>query len=109
MTSDIGAGAPVATLECRNSNNTLSVDHTGKIIPPIGVIPLEEKLVPICERQPPFQDSYAVTRGRVDISAFKRKLESLPPEYWEDSYQQSRPSSQLEVLLALTDAYCYMI
>ena len=72
-----------------NTHAILERDHTGKIIPPVGsAFSLEEKLSPVCEGPPPYKAAYAVTRGRIDVTEFKRKLESLPPEYWEDSYQQ---------------------
>ena len=68
----------------------LSHNEAGKvIIPPVGnAFSLEEKSIPICDRPGPYDDAYAKTRGMVDVSAFKKKLLTMPPETWEDAFQQ---------------------
>lgn len=63
-------------------------DEHGKIIPPVGLVSLSDKLKPVCENPTPYSPSYAFTRGIVDVSAFKCKLRNLPKETWEDSFQQ---------------------
>lgn len=60
----------------------------GKLIPPIGMVPLKDKTIPICDKSGPYDNAYAYTRAVVDVSSFKKKLLSLPPETWEDAFQQ---------------------
>lgn len=52
-----------------------------------GIVRLDDKQSPICSRTEPFDEHYAFLRGKVDNSAFKAKLLSLPPETWEDELQ----------------------
>ena len=60
------------------------------VIPPEGQVSLAaDKKVPVCERPAGERGEFhAFTRGRVDVSAFKAKLRSLPPEAWEDEHQE---------------------
>jgi hypothetical protein len=58
-----------------------------KVLPPNGSISLDEKLIPIFEKEIPPEYPLIVTRKEIDITAFKQKLLSLPPEVWEDENQ----------------------
>jgi hypothetical protein len=58
------------------------------VVPPQGIVSLKDKQVPVCERPAPYDESYAYTRGVIDISAWKAKLKSLPAEMWEDENQE---------------------
>lgn len=55
--------------------------------PPPGEVKLSDKLIPICEREEPYDTFYAFTRSIVDIACFKMKLRQLPQELWEDENQ----------------------
>ena len=67
-------------------------------IPPVGEVNLlKDKQIPVCERELPYDEHYAFTRGTLDITPFKEKLLSLPAEMWEDENQEgnvriTRPS-----------------
>ena len=56
------------------------------VIPPSGMCPLEDKLVPLCERSLKEGEAMAYTRAEVDVSAFKNFLLDSNPEIWEDAY-----------------------
>jgi hypothetical protein len=58
-----------------------------KVLPPNGTISLNEKLIPIFEKEIPPDYPLIVTRNEIDITAFKQKLLSLSPELWEDENQ----------------------
>ena len=58
------------------------------VIPPVGIVSLEDKQIPVCERSPPYDEHYAYTRGIVDVTKFQEKLRSMPPEMWEDENQE---------------------
>lgn len=58
------------------------------VIPPAGIVSLDDKQVPVCERSAPYDEFYAYTRGTLDITAFKAKLQALPAEMWEDENQE---------------------
>jgi hypothetical protein len=59
-----------------------------KVIPPAGVIPLSQKLKPVCEVSPRAEtEEYVVTRGIVDINPWKEQFSQLTEEFWEDENQ----------------------
>ena len=60
----------------------------GGVIPPDGSISLMDKRVPACETEQPYKSDYAFTRAVLDVSGFKKKLQNLPSEMWEDEHQQ---------------------
>jgi hypothetical protein len=58
------------------------------VIPPPGMVSLADKQIPVCERSPPYDEAYAYTRGKVDITAFKAMLKAMPADMWEDENQE---------------------
>jgi Aspartyl/Asparaginyl beta-hydroxylase len=67
-----------------STNNASSKGH----IPPHGIVSLADKQMPACETQLPYKDDYAFTRAELDVSEFKKYLQNLPSEMWEDEKQQ---------------------
>eukprot|EP01041_Mallomonas_annulata_P007602 gene7602-15576_t len=63
------------------------VKNNDIIIPPSGKVELSDKVCPVCERTGELDPFWAYTRAHVDVSAFKKKLASLPKETWEDDGQ----------------------
>jgi hypothetical protein len=65
------------------------------VIPPPGIVLLNDKQTPICERHNVKDlinnhgdsEFMAYTRGIVDVSEFKLYLRSLPPSIWDDEHQ----------------------
>ena len=65
------------------------------VIPPPGIVLLNDKQTPICERHNVKDlinnhgdsEFMAYTRGVVDVSEFKLYLRSLPPSIWDDEHQ----------------------
>lgn len=62
-------------------------EFKASVIPPEGIVPLSDKQIPACESAQ-FADHYCFTRGIVDVSAFKAKLNSMSPDAWEDENQE---------------------
>lgn len=59
------------------------------VIPPDGIVNLCDKKIPVCEvHNDHLHDHYAYTRGIVDITAFKKYLNSLPEDAWETEGQK---------------------
>lgn len=56
------------------------------VMPPPGMVPLSDKVVPVCELTE-YPEYLAFTRATVDVTAFRAKLASLPPSFWEDENQ----------------------
>jgi hypothetical protein len=57
------------------------------VVPPDGLVTLNDKSGPVCERIDCKEKYFAFTRAIVDISAFKAKLQSMQPEQWDDDNQ----------------------
>jgi hypothetical protein len=58
------------------------------VVPPPGVVRLEDKARPVCEGEPSaFHPHYAYTRSVVDVSRLKEKLTTMPQELWDDERQ----------------------
>lgn len=57
------------------------------MVPPDGEVLLSQKKVPICTMTEEKSDNspWCFTRAKVDVSAFKAELATLPPDDW-DSY-----------------------
>lgn len=63
----------------------MPADKMVKVEPPMGKVFLKDKLRPIHETLPPYNDNYAFTRGYIDVAPWKAKLSSLPPTIWDDT------------------------
>lgn len=57
-------------------------------VPPDGFVSLIDKRIPACETKQPYSENYAFTRAQLDVSEFKKMLQDLPAEMWEDEKQQ---------------------
>jgi hypothetical protein len=57
---------------------------TPMVPPPGEAVMLSDKKRPICESLDEQYGPLCITRAKVDVSAFKQFLHSLPPETWED-------------------------
>lgn len=58
-----------------------------KVLPPPGIITLDQKQDPISLREIRPDYPLIVTRDEIDITPFKQKLLSLPSEVWDDENQ----------------------
>jgi hypothetical protein len=58
------------------------------LVPPVGIVSLADKQIPVCERSPPYDNCYCFARGALDIGPFQAKLRSMPAEMWEDENQE---------------------
>ncbi len=57
------------------------------VVPPEGMVPLSDKLNPVCERPESERGpdrAWCFTRSVCDVSAFKARLRQMRPEDWED-------------------------
>lgn len=63
--------------------------HISSVSPPEGLVSLESKQKPVCEKSGiEFDSFYVYTRAKLDTSSFKSHLQSLPLEIWEDKNQE---------------------
>lgn len=60
---------------------------TIKVTPPPGIIHLSDKAKPLCELSTPLEREFCVTRGQIDVSAWRSRLDSLPEDFWKDENQ----------------------
>jgi hypothetical protein len=56
------------------------------VLPPLGRVPLSDKLIPLCQRELREDEALAYTYKQLDTSEFKKYLLSCPPDVWEDDY-----------------------
>jgi hypothetical protein len=63
-----------------------SLGYIGELPPNGDGFSLNEKLIPVVEREkiPKDGEHFVQTRGLIDVSKFKEFLNELPPEAWED-------------------------
>ena len=74
----------------------MSSPYTETVIPPEGIVSLDNKQTPICDRNHSTCDQdYCYTRGIIDTSNFKQHLLSLPSSIWDDKYQEGQGNVNL--------------
>lgn len=56
--------------------------------PPLGCISLNDKVIPVCERELESTEPLCVLRAHIDVKPFKDKLLALPAEMWDDDKQE---------------------